>query len=254
MSMVIVTIVGAAAPMIIGGINAASANRKAKLSEAKQRQYEQQLKNLEDNRQAVLNQAGDIRALKSQVFNPYANLAVATQAADMQIEQTDQALANTLDSINRAGSGAGGATALAQMAAKSKAQISASLENQEVANQKLRLEGEASAQAQRMALDQQALGAEASAWNRQEERDLTSLDRLAGLGQNMEQQAISYGQQATDSLMGGIESGINLATSLGGMAGGSKSGTTTGTTTGAGGPFGGMTQEQFENYVNLFPK
>lgn len=214
MSMVIVSIVGAATPMIIGGINAASANKKAKLSEAKQRQYEQQLKNLENSRQAVLNQAGDIRALKSQVFNPYANLAVATQAADMQIEQTDQALANTLDSINRAGSGAGGATALAQMAAKSKAQISASLENQEVANQKLRLEGEASAQAQRMALDYEALGAEASAWNKQEERDLTSLDRLAGLGQNMEQQAISYGQQATDSLMGGIESGISLGTSL----------------------------------------
>ena len=83
-----------------------------------------------------------------------------------------------------------------------------------------------------MALDQQALGAEASAWNRQETRDLTSLDRLAGLGQNMEQQAISYGQQATDSLMSGIESGISLGTTLGGMAGGSggsKSGTTTGT-------------------------
>jgi len=232
MSMVIVAIAGASVPMIMGGINAAAANRKAKLAGAKQRQYEQQLKNLENSRQAVLNQAGDIRALKSQVFNPYANLAVATQAADMQIEQTDQALANTLDSINRAGSGAGGATALAQMAAKSKAQISASLENQEVANQKLRLQGEASAQAQRMALDQQALGAEASAWNRQETRDLTSLDRLAGLGENMEQQAISYGQQATDSLMGGIESGISLGTSLGGMAGGSggsKSGTTTGT-------------------------
>jgi hypothetical protein len=140
MSMAIVAAVGAATPMIVGGINAATANRKAKLAEAKQRQLEQQLKNFEQNRQAVINQADNIRALKSQVFNPYANLAVATKAADQQIQQTDQALANTLDSINRAGTGAGSATALAQMAAKSKAQISASLEKQEVANQKLRLE------------------------------------------------------------------------------------------------------------------
>ena len=214
MSMVIVSIVGAATPMIIGGINAASANRKAKLSAAKQRQYEQRVENLENSRQAVLNQAGDIRALKSQVFNPYANLAVATQAADMQIEQTDQALANTLDSINRSGSGAGGATALAQMAAKSKAQISASLENQEVANQKLRLQGEATMQSQKMALEQSALSAEASAFDRQETRDLLTLDRLSGIGENAQAQSASYDQQSAESLMQGITSGIQLGGNL----------------------------------------
>jgi ribosomal protein S8 len=212
--MAIVAAVGAATPMIIGGINAATANRKAKLAEAKQRQLEQQLKNFEQNRQAVINQADNIRALKSQVFNPYANLAVATKAADQQIQQTDQALANTLDSINRAGTGAGSATALAQMAAKSKAQISASLEKQEVANQKLRLEGEAGVQEAKMKLEQAALKEEAAAWGRQEERDLTTLDRLASLGQNQQAQAMAYGQQATDALMGGIESGISLGTTL----------------------------------------
>ena len=214
MSMAIVAAVGAATPMIVGGINAATANRKAKLAEAKQRQLEQQLKNFEQNRQAVINQADNIRALKSQVFNPYANLAVATKAADQQIQQTDQALANTLDSINRAGTGAGSATALAQMAAKSKAQISASLEKQEVANQKLRLEGEAGVQEAKMKLEQAALKEEAAAWGRQEERDLTTLDRLASLGQNQQAQAMAYGQQATDALMGGIESGISLGTTL----------------------------------------
>ena len=214
MSMAIVAAVGAATPMIIGGINAATANRKAKLAEAKQRQLEQQLKNFEQNRQAVINQADNIRALKSQVFNPYANLAVATKAADQQIQQTDQALANTLDSINRAGTGAGSATALAQMAAKSKAQISASLEKQEVANQKLRLEGEAGVQEAKMKLEQEALKEEGAAWGRQEERDLTTLDRLASLGQNQQAQAMAYGQQATDALMGGIESGISLGTTL----------------------------------------
>jgi ribosomal protein S8 len=214
MSMAIVAAVGAATPMIVGGINAATANRKAKLAEAKQRQLEQQLKNFEQNRQAVINQADNIRALKSQVFNPYANLAVATKAADQQIQQTDQALANTLDSINRAGTGAGSATALAQMAAKSKAQISASLEKQEVANQKLRLEGEAGVQEAKMNLEQAALNEEVAAYGRQEERDLTTLDRLASLGQNQQAQAMAYGQDATQSLMGGIESGINLGTQL----------------------------------------
>ena len=214
MSMAIVAAVGAATPMIVGGINAAIANKKAKLAEAKQRQLEQQLKNFEQNRQAVINQADNIRSLKSQVFNPYANLAVATKAADQQIQQTDQALANTLDSINRAGTGAGSATALAQMAAKSKAQISASLEKQEVANQKLRLEGEAGVQEAKMQLEQAALSEEVAAYGRQEERDLTTLDRLASLGQNQQAQAMAYGQDATQSLMGGIESGINLGTQL----------------------------------------
>jgi len=214
MSMAIVAAVGAATPMIVGGINAAIANKKAKLAEAKQRQLEQQLKNFEQNRQAVINQADNIRSLKSQVFNPYANLAVATKAADQQIQQTDQALANTLDSINRAGTGAGSATALAQMAAKSKAQISASLEKQEVANQKLRLEGEAGVQEAKMKLEQAALSEEVAAYGRQEERDLTTLDRLASLGQNQQAQAMAYGQDATQSLMGGIESGINLGTQL----------------------------------------
>jgi len=217
MSMAIVAAVGAATPMIIGGINAATANRKAKLAEAKQRQLEQQLKNFEQNRQAVINQADNIRALKSQVFNPYANLAVATKAADQQIQQTDQALANTLDSINRAGTGAGSATALAQMAAKSKAQISASLEKQEVANQKLRLEGEAGVQEAKMKLEQAALKEEVAAYDRQEERDLTTLDRLATLGQNQQAQAMAYGQDATQSLMGGIESGVSLGTTLAGQ-------------------------------------
>ena len=214
MSMAIVAAVGTATPMIVGGINAAIANKKAKLAEAKQRQLEQQLKNFEQNRQAVINQADNIRSLKSQVFNPYANLAVATKAADQQIQQTDQALANTLDSINRAGTGAGSATALAQMAAKSKAQISASLEKQEVANQKLRLEGEAGVQEAKMQLEQAALSEEVAAYGRQEERDLTTLDRLASLGQNQQAQAMAYGQDATQSLMGGIESGINLGTQL----------------------------------------
>jgi len=60
------------------------------------------------------------------ISNPYANLSVATKAAEMQAEEADISLANTLDTIRQTGMGAGGATALAQAAAKSKSEVSAS--------------------------------------------------------------------------------------------------------------------------------
>ena len=132
-------------------------------------------------RMAVEANRQDIPDFQEDMFNPYANLAVANQAAELKIEQTDQALANTLDQINQSGTGAGAATALARMAAASKAQVGASLEKQEVNNQKLRAEGEADVNAQKMQLEQAALGEETAAWGRQEDRDLASLDRLAGL-------------------------------------------------------------------------
>ena len=73
--------------------------------------------------------------------NEFANLGVATQASEFQAEEADIALANTLDAMKASGAGAGGATALAQAALKSKRGISASLQQQETANQKKAAEG-----------------------------------------------------------------------------------------------------------------
>ena len=53
----------------------------------------------------------------------------------MQAEEADLSLANTLDTIRAGGFGAGGATALAQAAAKSKRGISADIAKQEAANE-----------------------------------------------------------------------------------------------------------------------
>lgn len=85
---------------------------------------------------------------RQEAFNPYenitnqfANLGVATQAAEFQAEETDIALANTLDAMQASGAGAGGATALAQAALKSKRGISASIQQQEKANQDLAARG-----------------------------------------------------------------------------------------------------------------
>jgi len=74
--------------------------------------------------------------------NPFANLSVSTAAAEMQIEEADIALANTLDTLRATGASAGGATALARMALESKKGVAASIEQQEANNQKMRASGE----------------------------------------------------------------------------------------------------------------
>jgi len=84
----------------------------------------------------------DLMANRKEIRNPYANLSVATEAAEFQGQQTDQALANSLDAMQAGGFGAGGATALARAAAKSKQGISADIQKQEATNQKFFAQGE----------------------------------------------------------------------------------------------------------------
>ena len=93
-----------------------------------------ELKSLVANRQAVINPYANMT-------NEMANLGVATQAAEFQAEESDIALANTLDTMAASGASAGGATALAMAALKSKRGISASLQQQEAANQKAAAQG-----------------------------------------------------------------------------------------------------------------
>ncbi len=97
------------------------------------------------------------------IGNPYANLGVATKASEFQAEQADISLANTLDTIRATGGGSGGATALAQAALTSKQGISADIQRQEAANQKLYAQGED------------------TRFQRQESRDLMKLDRTQAL-------------------------------------------------------------------------
>ena len=202
-------IVGAGAQIYTG----IQARDKKKTEQKKAFDAERKLKNFERSRQAVVDQSGAIRAMKSQVFNPAANLAVANKAAELKMEQTDQALANTLDQINRSGTGAGAATALARMAAASKAEIGASLEKGEVENQKLRATGEAKAAATKLRLEEAAVRAEGSAWKQQETRDLTQLDRLQAEQENAEAQALSFGEQQDTAMMAGL---TGLTDTLGG--------------------------------------
>ena len=89
--------------------------------------------------------------LASQITNPFENLQVSTAAAEMQAEESDIALANTLETLEQTGASAGGATALAMAALKSKQQVSASIEKQEAQNAQMKAQGEQAAQQQRVA-------------------------------------------------------------------------------------------------------
>ena len=186
---------------IAQGVNERSKQEqeRRRLKAAKKR-----MRDFEANRQPVINKADEIRAMKDQLSNPMANLPVATQAAEMQIEQTDQALANTLDTIRATGAGAGGATALAQAAAQSKAKVSAGLEQQEATNAKARAQGEANLQAQRQAIESAAISEEISAYGRQEDRDIVQLDRMQQGIDDRRGNIEAYRGASTDAFMGGV--------------------------------------------------
>ncbi len=146
---------------------------------------------------------------RQDVTNPFANLGVATQATDMQIEQTDIALANTLDAIRATGAAAGGATALAQAALQSKKNVSANIEQQEVQNEKLRAQGEL------------------RAFDARERREEAQLDRYSALSDQARAQArasetnqILAKQSMSDLAATGIMAGAYGISSYGGKDGG----------------------------------
>ena len=210
------------AAIVVGAVSALgslgmgiSQNQQAKKDAARQRRKEQlaaaEIRKIEANRQQVIDKSDDIRAMKDQIFNPYQNNAVAMQGVNLKMQQTDEALANTLNAINQSGGGAGAATALARQAAASKAQVAASIENQELKNQQLYLQGEQQKVSQQQALEQAAIQEEIGAYGRQESRDIMSLNRQAGLQQVAGQQAMDLtqsGQAALSSGVAGFASGL----------------------------------------------
>ena len=170
--------------------------------------------------------------LTGMMSNPMANLGVATQAAEMQAEEADIALANTLDTLRATGAGAGGATALAQMALKSKQGISASIQQQEAQNQKLRAQGEQNLQQRQVAEEQRVQGVEMNdairlqnaesqgrmfEFNTQESRDNTKLSRLYGQQANAEANQAQARASGVNALAGGLTGLGSLA--LGGAFG-----------------------------------
>tara|TARA_R110002110_G_scaffold108451_1_gene270827 strand:+ start:74 stop:790 length:717 start_codon:yes stop_codon:yes gene_type:complete len=131
---------------IASSITAANAARKAR---KRAETAEKSIKRIERNRAVIINPYDNVKNLSDMASNvsnlasnPYANLSVATGAMEMQAQQTDIALANTLDTLRATGSSAGGATALAQAALQSKQGIAADIQAQEVRNAELEAKGQ----------------------------------------------------------------------------------------------------------------
>ena len=255
------------AALAIGGIvanlagsifGASSASKRARREARRKDKLTRELTALENSRQSVINPYEGITDLSSMITdlssmanNPYNSLAVATAATDMQIEQTDLALANTLDTLRSTGASAGGATALARMALESKKGVSADIQQQEARNQKLRLDGEANLQQIKMAEARRVQGALYSEAGRQQQADVagsefmfTQKERRETEQLNRKQAQITGAAQAQvaaqqDSarlLSSGMQSVGNIASSLAGS--GVFGGGNTGATYGPGG-FGG---------------
>lgn len=177
-----------AAPAVLAGVQAVQANRA----------YGERMTEIENFRRQ------DLENPFANMSNPYENLAVATKAAEIQMEQSDQALATTLDTLRATGASAGGATALANAALKSKQGVAASIEKQEVNNAQLKAQGQ---QQINIAKGQSQL----RIMQLQENRDIADLDRLQGqadIARGTRDQAINTGIAALGSagqtLAGGL--------------------------------------------------
>lgn len=215
---------------IIGGlIGSRRARKEQRAAQRRARALEANITKFENNRQDVIDPYAGVKDMSSiatdlsgMVSNPYANLGVATGAAEMQAEQTDVALANTLDSLQQTGASAGGATALAQAALQSKKGIAANIEQQEAQNEKLRAQGEQQMQQVKMSEQQRLQGVQLSEaqrvqqaraqgsafqFNAQERRDEAKLDNLYSQLQGQQNNAAAA-RSAQGAAMGGMMSAL----------------------------------------------
>jgi hypothetical protein len=177
-------VIGGVASIAGGIFGSSAAKREKRRAEAEKRRLTKKLETLEANRQEIINPYADVTSLSSMISNPFANLSVATGAAEMKIEEADISLANTLDTIRETGGGAGGATALAQAALQSKKGVAASIEMQEKSNEEKRAQGEANVQQQKMAeerrMQQSEVAGKQFVYGETENREVAQLNRVAG--------------------------------------------------------------------------
>ena len=138
----------------------------------------------------------DTSNLAANMENAYEDLTVNTQAADFAAQQQQQAIANTMSSMQGAAGGSGIA-ALAQAMAGQQSQnlqkASASIGQQESANQMAAAKGDMAVQSAEIQGAQQSRAAE-----------LDKTETLLGMSQQRLTAANEARQAATDSIVGGI--------------------------------------------------
>jgi hypothetical protein len=236
--------VGAAASLAGGAIAGGAAGKAARRARGDKQRAEAELESIKNSRQQITNPyastedlSGLATDLSSQLSNPFENLGVATKAAEIQIEQADISLANTLDTLRATGASAGGATALAQAALQSKQGVAASIEQQEAQNEKLRAQGEQNLMNAKMSEQQrmqniaisegqrlQATDAAGKQFMFQAEENRTNMDLDRAAGQISQAQAAEASAnqakaQAWSSAIGGVGSIVSAGIGAGAFSG-----------------------------------
>ena len=213
--MAIGAIIGGVAQIAGGIIGGAKARRAARRAKKKLRKMNAKMAQLEANRQEIINPYEGAQHLSDMMSNPMANLGVATQATEMQIEQTDQALANTLDTLRETGGGSGGATALAQAALQSKQNVAAGIEQQEKANEDKRAAGEERLQQAKVNEEKRMQNLDAAGkqfvFSQTEQREMGQLNRLQGQIDNMQGIKAQASADQTRALTGAISGVASVA-------------------------------------------
>tara|TARA_R110000824_G_scaffold140502_3_gene306432 strand:+ start:206 stop:934 length:729 start_codon:yes stop_codon:yes gene_type:complete len=236
---VVTAAVGAAVVIGAGAIAAGKAKKAEKRARNEKNDAKTGMLAAIGDRQDIINPyagitdlSGLASDLSSQITNPFNNLQVSTAAAEMQAEEADIALANTLDTLEMTGASAGGATALAMAALKSKKGVAASIEEQEARNAQLKAQGEQAMIAQKVqattryqdvAIAQGTRAEDAAAQGEifqfQAEEARTNND--INMYQSMYQ---SFAQQQNQAAIAGSQAWGNVATGIGNIAGGVASG------------------------------
>jgi len=193
--------IGLAVTGIIGStVMGMVANNKANNMTGTIEDMQTTITNLENERPDITNIYDSIQDTSGFLKNEYANLGVATKAAENEQEQVDITLANTLDMLRATGAGAGAATSMALAAMKGKQSISESLESQEAQNQKLRAQGEMQLNEARMAEAQRLQQAEVAGaqwmFTQQDARKMQELNRAQALLDQERQQQQMYMNQS----------------------------------------------------------
>ena len=205
---------------IVGGLFGSSAAKKRARALARQLRAEtKKLNALENNRQQIVNPYSNVTDVSNlavsqaqKISNPFAILSVATKASEIQMEQSDLALANTLDTLRATGAGAGGATALAQAALQSKQGVAANIEQQEAQNEKMRAEGEAQMQTQQVAEAVRVQGVQISEAGRTQQLKGMGRNIQMTMRENREQNSIDYQRQKIAALTGGVNKAKTAST------------------------------------------
>ena len=197
-------IIGGVASIAGGLFGSSAAKKRERAARRERKRLQNKLNTLEANRQEIVNPYQD---LSSMISNPFANLSIATGAAEMKIEEADISLANTLDTMRATGASAGGATALAQAALQSKKGVAASIEMQEKQNEDKRATGEKQKQDALVAESKRVQEGEAYEFNLRENRQMAELDRTAamlGASRQAEAQAQSDRTGAMTGMFGSL--------------------------------------------------